>query len=141
MSYNLKKATILKTVMLSLDSLPIKELEANKEHRRLKLYYYKGTTCVKCGRVGTKLIKAQIRHKDGVRDVHKDIFTDDDIMITVDHIIPRSKGGAREDLRNMQVMCQECNADKGNDMPESGGILQSTVNEENEENEGNGVCG
>ena len=29
--------------------------------------------------------------------------------LTIDHIIPRSKGGARYDKRNWQVLCNKCN--------------------------------
>lgn len=114
MSYNLKKCEILKTVHLNLETLPLRQLEEYKEHRRLKLYYHKGTTCVECGRVGTKFLTVNLKFKNSSITKHRDIFTDDNIMITVDHILPLSKGGAREDLSNMQVMCQFCNSKKGN---------------------------
>ena len=113
MSYNLKHCKILKTVQLDLGSIPLNQLEQYKEHRRLKLYYNKGTKCVSCSRIGTKLLTVKLKFKNGTTAKHIDIFTDDDVMITVDHIIPLSKGGAREDLDNMQVMCQFCNSKKG----------------------------
>jgi 5-methylcytosine-specific restriction endonuclease McrA len=33
--------------------------------------------------------------------------------MTVDHIFPRSKGGSRYDINNLQPMCEECNSAKG----------------------------
>lgn len=38
---------------------------------------------------------------------------DKEIMMTVDHIIPESKGGKRL-FDNLQPMCSECNSLKGN---------------------------
>jgi 5-methylcytosine-specific restriction endonuclease McrA len=90
---------------------PIDELFTNPQfynHRRLEVFAMKGTSCVSCNRVGTRLIRGSIRGQD-----HWDVYTDDLIPITVDHIIPRSKGGADE-LFNKQPMCSPCNAKKGN---------------------------
>lgn len=39
---------------------------------------------------------------------------------TVDHIIPRVKGGASFCERNMQWMCYRCNQDKGAKLPPAG---------------------
>lgn len=36
---------------------------------------------------------------------------------TVDHVIPRSKGGTNE-LSNLVLACRKCNQAKGNKMPE-----------------------
>lgn len=43
----------------------------------------------------------------------KGLFTQDFVPMTVDHIIPKSKGGT-DKQRNKQVMCYTCNAEKGN---------------------------
>lgn len=48
-------------------------------------------TCVRCGK---KLRKGDI---------------------TIDHIIPQSKGG-KHNLNNLQCMCRSCNSSKGNDI-------------------------
>lgn len=37
----------------------------------------------------------------------------DDVVLHVDHIIPRSKGGSDGD-DNLQTLCAECNLGKGN---------------------------
>lgn len=109
--YNLKKMKTLKTIRLSLDKLPIKELDyyGKIQHRRLKIFHIQGTKCVACNRIGTKLLI----NKSPYGTVHADIFTDDDVMMTIDHIIPKSKGGTW-DIDNLQIMCTECNVKKGN---------------------------
>lgn len=38
------------------------------------------------------------------------------VMMTQDHIIPRSRGGSNE-LENLQTMCANCNQAKGNSLP------------------------
>lgn len=109
--YNLKKSKILGEVQLTLTKLPIPELKhyGVTQHRRLKMFYEKGTTCVSCGRVGTKLLVNMV-----YGNTHVDIFTENDILMTVDHIIPLSKGGDRENINNLQPMCCTCNFKKGN---------------------------
>lgn len=37
--------------------------------------------------------------------------------VTIDHIIPRSKGGSDE-IENLRIACLECNATKGNTLEE-----------------------
>lgn len=38
--------------------------------------------------------------------------------MTIDHIQPRSKGGAMRDIQNMALSCRECNEKKGNSWQE-----------------------
>lgn len=89
---------------------PITDLIEFKEHRRLRVFYHKGTTCVTCGKVGTRLILGQ---QFKTKQEHWDIYTEDLYPITVDHIIPKSLGGSDE-LENLQPMCSGCNSRKGN---------------------------
>ena len=93
------------------EALPLSDLEKYKEHRRLKTFYYKGTECVNpyCDRKGIYLIKAYDRYKK----IHVDVYTKDFILMTVDHILPKSKGGTY-DLKNLDPMCSKCNSRKGN---------------------------
>lgn len=78
--------------------------------QRYKLFKDKGVTCVNCGVVGTHF-KMQ-RHRPNER-FHFNLFTDDDIMMTKDHIKPKSKGGSNTQ-DNYQPMCTECNRLKDN---------------------------
>lgn len=84
-------------------------IETHKEHKRFRVYYHKGTICVSCNVVGEIIIKR--KEKSG--NVHYDLYTKDFVMITVDHILPKSRGGSN-DIGNLQPMCQHCNSRKGN---------------------------
>jgi len=88
--------------------IPLTRLEEFKDHRRLRVFYHKGCTCVNCGIVGTRLIQG-----DGRGNLHWDIYADCGMALTVDHIIPKSKNGS-DDLSNCQPMCAVCNQRKGN---------------------------
>jgi hypothetical protein len=90
---------------------PIERLVDFKNHQRLRVFYHKGTTCVTCGKTGTRLIKGE-----GRGGKHWDVYTDDLYPLTVDHIIPKSLGG-NDDLGNLQPMCAGCNFKKGNGKP------------------------
>jgi hypothetical protein len=84
------------------------DLNTLSSHPRLRVFYHKGTTCVTCGKIGTRLIQGEGRGR-----THWDIYTDDLYPLTVDHIIPKSLGGS-DDLDNLQPMCAGCNFKKGN---------------------------
>lgn len=89
-------------------TFPLSELEKYKEHRRLRVFYNKGVSCVQCGITATLIGLGQKRDS-----FHLDLYTDDFYPLTVDHIIPKSKGGS-DDLDNLQPMCCLCNFKKGN---------------------------
>ena len=78
---------------------------------RYMTFYQKGTTCVCCGRKGAyfKLDKGD-KPKDPNRR-HFNLYAEDGILMTKDHIKPRSKGG-RDNIKNMQTMCVICNKEK-----------------------------
>jgi len=76
---------------------------------RYMTFYQKGVTCACCGRVGTHF------KLDGDGDVrrHFNLYCDDGMLMTKDHIMPKSLGGS-DSIDNLQPMCAECNFKKGN---------------------------
>lgn len=95
---------------ISIDELPIRF----KGHRRLETFIQKGCSCAHpgCDKVGTRLVLC-IDHGGGL---HWDVYTDEGIMMTVDHINPKSKGG-KDEIENYQPMCHNHNMKKGNKVP------------------------
>jgi len=79
---------------------------------RYKTFFQKGFTCTKCGRVGTHFV---LVGDDKSKRRHFELFSDDQVLMTKDHIIPVSRGG-KDSLDNFQTMCKRCNAAKGNEV-------------------------
>jgi hypothetical protein len=84
-----------------------------KGHRRLTVFHHKGVKCVVpgCDCEGTYVIETL----DPGGGRHIDVYTRKFELMTVDHIIPKSRGGG-EELSNKQPMCNRHNASKGNKM-------------------------
>jgi len=81
--------------------------------KRAKIFYKKGLICVNCGVKG--YFFALEEDKGGGQ--HLDLYgyiDNEEVLITVDHIIPKSCGG-RNILINYQVMCKICNELKADD--------------------------
>lgn len=102
MSYKLQDMELVQ-------ELPLSALEDFKKHHRLRVFYFFGTTCVACGVIGTKLLVLQ--HKES-GSIHRDVYSNRMQLMTVDHIIPKARGG-RNTLENLQPMCSRCNGLKG----------------------------
>jgi 5-methylcytosine-specific restriction endonuclease McrA len=85
--------------------------------KRARVFFEKGTDC-KCGLQGSFF--ALESHHDG--SLHLDLFAKDevgdDVLMTVDHIHPASKGGPDE-MKNYAPMCLMCNRDKADTVPEN----------------------
>ena len=79
------------------------------KHHRLQVFAKKGTACVRCGVEGVYLLTSV----DSGSGYHVDLYTANFVLMTIDHILPRSKGG-ESSLVNYQPMCQHCNSRKGN---------------------------
>ena len=80
---------------------------------RYMTFYQKGTACACCGRQGTHF---KLCGEPDTNRRHFNLYTDDGVLMTKDHIIPASKGGP-DFVSNFQTMCEICNAEKGNSHP------------------------
>lgn len=81
-----------------------------------------GTDCVCCGAklVGAVLSKAYAPNRKDpypVLTFYAKTVEGKLIEMTCDHIIPKSRGGQKVNVNNMQPMCKTCNAKKGNMLP------------------------
>jgi 5-methylcytosine-specific restriction endonuclease McrA len=79
---------------------------------RYWLFKHKGCKCVKCGLEGVYFAKEKDRN---AKRYHFNLYglrNGVEVMITKDHIIPKSKGG-KHHLSNYQTMCYDCNHEKG----------------------------
>jgi len=83
--------------------------------RKISLRYmtfYRNLNCVCCGRKGS-YFKLERGDRKGPEDRrHFNLYSEDNILMTKDHILPKSQGGENT-VFNMQTMCQECNSKKG----------------------------
>jgi len=84
--------------------------------RKMKAFHFHGTKCSKCGLEGM-FFRESI--EGGTVDLNLFGMADAEneqgirlIMLTTDHIVPLSKGGGNHQ-ENLQVMCKECNGEKG----------------------------
>jgi 5-methylcytosine-specific restriction endonuclease McrA len=81
---------------------------------RYQLYAEKGTRCRRCGLPGTYFALERGIY-DNPNRFHFNLYGRDkrgyEVMITKDHILPRSKGGKNK-LSNYQPLCIRCNQRK-----------------------------
>ena len=87
---------------------------------RYSVFYQKGCNCVKCGRKGS-YFKLDIT-KDNPERRHFNLYTEDDILMTKDHIKPKIAGG-KDIVDNLQPMCSICNSAKSGEYP---GVVKLT---------------
>ena len=86
----------------------------NMTSQRYQLFNVKGVTCVGCGLVGSFFGLEKIKGQQG-NVYHFNLYgirEGVEVLMTKDHIIPKSKGGSNT-LDNYQVMCFDCNIEKG----------------------------
>lgn len=90
---------------------------------RYKTFVEKGYKCVCCGRTGA-YYALEKSHGSNLKRAHFNLYSNDDVLMTKDHILPKSKGGA-DCIENMQTMCTICNVNKGNTVPD--GCIPSDI--------------
>jgi hypothetical protein len=94
---------------------PLSYMENLRHIKRFKVFLAHGTNCIICGAEGKHIARSSEIVKHPLEDckiaLHWDLITDTDMM-TVDHIIPKSKGGGNH-IENLQPMCFFCNNFKG----------------------------
>lgn len=83
------------------------------ESQRYRLFKRDGCKCVICGIEGTFFRKE--RHKHDIT-YHFNLYgidnNGDEVLMTKDHIIAKKNGG-KDYMSNYQVMCVDCNREKG----------------------------
>lgn len=98
------------TIIIDFDGDPLK---ANSQ--RYTLFFTKGFKCVKCGIEGKYFAKERDPSSNSNK-YHLNLYALDEngkeVLMTKDHIIPKSKGGKNK-LENYQTMCCRCNNNKG----------------------------
>lgn len=85
---------------------------------RLQTFKFKGCVCVRCGLIGTKfIVERDMYHKKMINEgpYHINLYGytihGTERLFTKDHILARANGG-RDQLSNMQTMCENCNRKK-----------------------------
>lgn len=108
----------IKPILLNIEDIYKEPL---RSHRRLRVFAEKGLKCEYCSRMGIYLIKAEKpvkisktkpKEKIVVTEYHIDIYTADFKLMTIDHIVPKCKGGGNN-ISNLIPSCAECNEEKG----------------------------
>lgn len=81
---------------------------------RYRIFIKEGYSCVRCSKKGVYFaVEKSKAHNTYGLNLYAIDDDEKEILMTVDHIIPASKGGTKS-LKNLQPMCQLCNYKKGN---------------------------
>lgn len=92
------------------EEYPISDIEKYQDKGRLHVFHKKGFECSvpNCNHVGSRLILC----KDSGGGLHIRVFTDDLVMMNVDHRVAKSEGGT-DSMDNLFPMCYPHNSKKG----------------------------
>lgn len=85
----------------------------NLKSLRLDTFHQKGLKCATCEQTGSYFsLESQVGAVGDTAKPHLNLYSSDDVLMTKDHIHPKSKGG-KDHISNMQTMCYFCNMKKG----------------------------
>lgn len=88
--------------------IDISDKSINVSSRRMQTFKQKGIVCVHCGLTATHWeLDVDKSGKDW-----KVKLMSDDVELTQDHVIPKSRGGT-DVIENAQTLCNICNKTKG----------------------------
>lgn len=105
----MEQGAYLDNGFIFIEEIPLELLNTDYlTHRRLAVFAEHGTQCVCCSENGTRLVRSM----DMGGGIHVDLYSDDWVLMTVDHIVAKANGGG-EELSNKQPMCTYCNSMKG----------------------------
>lgn len=94
-------------------TMTVKKQELKLYSLRMRTFAQSGTTCKGCG-VESSYFAVE-RHINGdTQGYHLNLYgvvDGKEVMMTCDHVVARSKGGAN-DLTNTQTLCNTCNQKK-----------------------------
>jgi 5-methylcytosine-specific restriction endonuclease McrA len=104
-------------------SVFLHDVEINIGMPNIKVFKKYGTECKCCGIAGNVFYLERTKG-DGYsiyHEWHLNLYAQNEfgqeVLMTKDHILPKSKGGENT-LENYQPMCEPCNKNKGNKIPE-----------------------
>lgn len=107
----LSKAVSGKTLAESIEDFDGDSIKMNSH--RYQVFKLKGVKCVACGIEGSFFAKERTPFTPRYHFNLYAVVDDKEIMMTKDHIIPKSSGG-KDQISNYQPMCSPCNQQKGN---------------------------
>lgn len=78
---------------------------------RMRVFQAHGPVCARCGEAGTHFAVERPQLSTDDRVWHFNLYSDNGVMLTFDHVHPKSKGGPNT-LANAQTLCYPCNQAK-----------------------------
>ena len=102
------------TVSVSNQIIQIDGYDVRMNSQRYPLFKRDGVRCISCGVIG-EYFALEIQWKNEKSSPQFNLYglnaDGNEVMLTKDHIIPKTKGGTNA-LLNYQVMCCNCNVEK-----------------------------